>query len=189
MGQLTVAVVEERKDKLVEKLSTQYSLNQISMEEYERLIKYSQGIETEKELTIFEKIIEEHSLPEIKNDNLRDDNKKMSNKVPQEHFTLLSSKKTTGPLTRGNFTAILGEHKAVINGDDLINDRTVINVRVILGDIVIHVPENVCVINKVFPILADVSIANDLKNKGSQKKLIIKGNAILGEIKVKIRKS
>ena len=69
MGQLT-AVVEERKDKLVEKLSTQYSLSQISMEEYERLVKYSQEIETEKELTIFEKIIEEHSLPEEKNNNL-----------------------------------------------------------------------------------------------------------------------
>ena len=186
MGQL--AVVEERKDRLIEKLSTQYSLNQISIEEYERLLKFSQDIETDKELTIFEKIIEEHSLPEINSDNPRDDNKKMSKKAPQEHFTLLSSKKTTGPLTRGNFTAILGEHKAVINADDLINEKTVINVTAILGDIVIHVPEDVCVINRVFPILADVSIADDLKYKGGRKKLVIRGNAILGEIKVKIRK-
>jgi hypothetical protein len=49
--------IEDRKEKITEELSRQYSLNKISMEEYERLIEYSHKIETEKELMILEKIV------------------------------------------------------------------------------------------------------------------------------------
>ena len=181
-------MTEDRKNILIEKLSTQYSLSQISMEEYERLLKYSQDLETEKELSIFEKIIEEHSLPETKDDNIvyaiREHNKKH-----QKHFLLLSSKKTTGPLTNGNFTVILGDHKAIINEEDLISDETVINIKVVLGDIVIKVPKNVCVINEVFPLLAGVSVDDGLENTSGQKKVFIRGSVILGDVKVKIKKS
>jgi len=190
MGQLTPVqyTVEERKEKLTEKLSTQYSLNVISLEEYERLIKYSQDIETEKELKIFEKIIKEHDLPETKINSLNDDNKKMYAKMRQNNLTVLSSRKTTGPIAGGNFTTILGEHKIIINEEDLVKDKTVLNVMVLLGDMVIYVPEDVNVINKTFPVLADIKIADNLHNKSSQKKLVIRGNVILGDIKIKVKR-
>jgi len=189
MGQITPVqnTVEERKDLLVEKLSTQYSLNRISMEEYERLIKYSQDIETEKELKIFEKIIKEHDAPEIREDSEKDDKRSFS-RMYHNNFTLLSSRKTTGPITGGNFVTILGDHKIIIDEEDLKKDKTVLNVMVLLGDMVIHVPENVSVIVKAFPLLADIKVPDSLINKACQKKLVIKGNVLLGDIRVKIRK-
>lgn len=188
MGQIAPLIaVEERKEKLTEKLSTQYSLNLISMEEYERLIKYSQNIETDKELTILEKIIEEHNPPAENREADNNDARPVSG-GRQNHFTLLSSRKTTGPLTSGNYTTILGDHRLVIDESDLINDKTVLNVKVLLGDMVISVPENVNVISKVIPILADVSVSGSLKNKNCKKKLIIKGSVILGDVKVRVRR-
>ena len=59
---------------------------------------------------------------------------------------------------------------------------------VLLGDMVINVPENVNVIVKAIPVLADIKVSDSLKNKSNQKKLIIKGNILLGEIKVKTLK-
>jgi len=56
MDEITV-VFEERKNKIVKKMPTEYALNHMSLEEYERLIKYSSDIETERELQILEKII------------------------------------------------------------------------------------------------------------------------------------
>jgi hypothetical protein len=190
MGQIMTpaqSTVEERKEKLVEKLSTQYSLNHISMEEYERFIKYSQDIETEKELKIFEKIIKEHDAPEIK-DSSKNDNKRTLAGMNINNFTLLSSRKTTGPITGGNFVTILGDHKILIDEEDLIKDKTVLNVMVLLGDMVIHVPENVNVVVKAFPLLADIKVPDALNNKACQKKLVIRGNVILGDIRVKVRK-
>ena len=184
------SIVEDRKNALVEKLSTQYSLNRISMEEYERLIKYSQDIETDKELQIFEKIIEEHNSPQRMSEHQPDRESKDSSPEQsfQNHFTLLSSRKTTGALTGGNFINILGDHKIIINEEDLINDKTVLNVVVLLGGMVIHVPENVNVIVKAFPLLADIKTSDDLCNKDSRKKLIIEGAVILGDIKIRGKK-
>jgi len=50
------------------------------------------------------------------------------------------------------------------------------------------VPYNIRVINKAIPIFSSINVAERLKNKGYQKKLIINGSAIMAEIKVKIRK-
>ena len=185
LRQSSLKDVEDRKNELVEKLSTQYSLNQISMEEYERLIKYSQDIETEKELKIFEKIIKEHDAPDIKND---DDDDEMPARTHQSNFTIMSSRKTTGPIRSGNFVTIMGDHKIVINEEDLIKNKTVLNVFVLMGDMIIYVPENVSVFIKAFPLMADIIVPDALSSKADQKKLIINGAAIMSDIKVKIRK-
>ena len=180
MNHVTVTV-EERKNKLTDKLSTQYSLNHISLEEYERLISYSQNIETEKELVILEKIIEGHC-------KTNEPKPASTDNFPKNHFSILSSKKTSGPITTGNYMAILADHKIIITEDDLINDETLLNFMVVLGDVVIHVPETVSVISNAVPILADVSVDSRVKNTDSGKRLIITGSVILGDIKVKVKK-
>jgi len=193
MGEIFIppmqSTVEERKEKLVDKLSTQYSLNQISMEEYERLIKYSQNIETDKELIILEKLIEGHSNVETNDDYVEttepdwnSDNFSLSN------FTLLSSRKTTGAITSGNFTTILGEHRIIINEEDLLKEKTTLNLQVLLGNITIQIPDNVNIICRVIPILGEVSIPEKVKRRDYRKSIIITGNVLLGEVKVKIQK-
>ena len=52
---------DEEKEKLIQKLSEQYTLNIINMEEYERILEYINKIETKKEISIIEKIIFENS--------------------------------------------------------------------------------------------------------------------------------
>jgi hypothetical protein len=58
----------------------------------------------------------------------------------------------------------------------------------VLGDIVIHVPPNINIVNKIFPVLSDVAISDNICNKGGSKNLILTGNVVLGEIKVKIKR-
>jgi predicted membrane protein len=183
--------MEDRKEKITDRLSTVYSLNRISIEEYERLIKYSQDIETEKELQILENLINGYNT-EKKPENIFDikprENVTAVDNQPREQFTLLSSRKTTGPITSGNFSNILSAQKIIITEDDLINTNTTLNFSVILGEVIIHVPENVNVISKVMPILGEVSIANNVCESGGSKTLFITGNVILSEIKVKVKK-
>jgi len=196
MGQLAVTT-EERKEKLTEKLSTQYSLNRISIDEYERLIKYSQNIETDKELTILEKLIEGYETPHETNSSYNAGQDRRQdfyggnsniNESPQNHISILSSRNTTGQLTTGNFVNILSSHKVTIFEEDLINAETNLNFIVILGDVEIHVPESVNVINRAIPVLADIKIDDNVRNRGGRKDLIINGNVLLGDIKIKINK-
>jgi len=177
--------IENRKNKIVDELSTEYSLNRITIEEYERLIKYSQDIETEKELVIFEKIVKEHIAPVTQDSAPKNNKKELPAKIRQDCFTLLSSRKTTGPMSSGTFTTILGEHKLILTEDDLINDKTVLNVSVLLGEMIIQIPPNVSVINKTIPLLANVNSPDTGRN--NPKKIVIKGSVLLGEIKFKIK--
>jgi len=196
MGQI-ITTLEDRKEKITDKLSTEYSLNRISMEEYERLIKYSQTIETEKELQILEKLVDGYSAQETGQQSFNQGTSYNeyshenyyiggSNFGDKEHVTILSSRTTKGVITSGNFINILGEQKVIITEKDLINRDTTLNFVVLLGSVIIQVPENVNVICRAIPILGDVSVSD--KITGGGKNLIINGNVILGDIKVKVRK-
>jgi len=178
-----IETLDERKDKITEKLSSEYSLNHISLEEYERLIEYSHKIETEQEFRILEKIIEES-----KSARTADYEGTVSNNIKKEYTTILSSRQTTGPVTNGNFVNILGSHQIILKEEDLINRETVFNVTVLLGSIDISVPNNVEVINNAIPLLANVSINEDVGTGEAVKKLIINGSVILGTINVKRKK-
>jgi predicted membrane protein len=174
---------DDRKAVIIEKLSTAYSLNHVSLEEYERLVQYSHSIETDKELKTLEKIIDE-SYPSAAESG---ETVISVNGSEKNYFTLLSSRKTPGSALNGNsasFTCILGEHQINIDEDDLIKGETVLDVMVILGNIVVFVPENVNVICDVMPVLADISMKNNVKNKKGNKNLAIKGKVILGNIKI-----
>ncbi|MDR0323246.1 MAG: cell wall-active antibiotics response protein [Treponema sp.] len=173
-------VINERKNKLVEKLSSEYALNHISMEEYERLIEYSQKVETDKELKILEKLIDENTS--VETNTRREIN---IGNIEKNYFTFLSSRKTTGPIVSANISNVLGDHKIYLNEDDLIEDETTLNISSVLGSVVIYLPDNVEVVCRVIPILGDVTIKDQFRNKGSRKKLILNGSVILGDLKVK----
>jgi len=182
---------EERKEKITDKLSTQYSLSRISIEEYERLIKYSREIETEKELTILEQIVDGYQTEEKTNNDSKTsyyEEKKTYADAQKEHMAFLTSKKNSGVIKSGNYVNILSDHKIIINTEDLINDETVLNFSAILGNVTMNVPENVDVVNNALTILSDVSIADNVSMGGNRKKIIIMGNFILSGLKIKIKK-
>jgi hypothetical protein len=179
---------DEEKSKLTEKLSQQYSHNKISLEEYERLIEYIHKTETGKELAIVEKIIEENdsiNSIEINEKKIDKNDKRIKN-----HYTILSSQKTSGSIINetDKFISILGDNHIAINDNDLRENETIVHINSILGETVIHVSENIIVINKATPILGGVWIDEKIDNRelDGKKKLIIYGNAILGNITVKI---
>jgi len=193
MGNL-VLTAEERKNRLADMLSTQYSHNNITLEEYERLVKYSQNVETDKELLILEKLIEGHETVEVKKEDKifpgsrpETRNDYPADSCQQNYFNLLSSRKTTGPITGGNIMNVLGEHKIIITEDDLINDNTTINIMSLLGSVIIQVSDNINVDIRVIPILGEASAPDKIRNKNFRKSLVITGNVILGDVKVKIK--
>ncbi|MDR1443448.1 MAG: hypothetical protein LBI94_01075 [Treponema sp.] len=164
---------EHKKEKLIEELSRQYSLDTISLDEYERLVDYAHKIETEKELTFFEKIVHENS-------------RKAAGRRRNE-YTILSSRKTTGLRLEEvkKIISILGDNHIIISGDDLTKAETVIHVFAVLGEIVIHVPAGISVVNRVMPVVGGVFGGGESGNSGGGKKLIIEGEVILGNITVK----
>jgi len=175
-------IIEDKKSKIIDRLSSEYSHNNISLEEYERLIEYCHKIETDKELVILEKIIEGNNSVPKNSEQIKSYDNDAGN-----YSTILSSRKITGSLMSGNFVNILGETKIYLNEEDLIENETVLNVFVVLGEIKIFVPENVDVICNVFPILGDASVRENSRNIGNNKKLRVTGNVILGEIKIKTK--
>jgi hypothetical protein len=180
--------VEDKKEKITEELSRQYSLNKISLEEYERLIEYAHKIETERELTILEKIVNENSVTTVYKDISKE---KTNNAHTRNEYTILSSRKTPGSILNeinGKIITILGDNHIIINDEDLVKDETFIDVVVILDDVVIHTPKNITVINKAVPVLGGIFENGKNKNTNQGKKLIITGKVILGNITIKQRK-
>ena len=121
-----VEIKETRKNQIIEKLSTYYSLNYMSLEEYERLIAYSNNIETDKELDILENIIEgTRSQSGMKNDDSEPSYQSLENQ--REYYTILSSRKTSGSILKKEnvkLINILGEHQIILGDDDLVRRET-----------------------------------------------------------------
>ena len=186
-----VEIKETRKNQIIEKPSTYYSLNYMSLEEYERLIAYSNNIETDKELDILENIIEgTRSQSGMKNDDSEPSYQSLENQ--REYYTILSSRKTSGSILKKEnvkLINILGEHQIILGDDDLVRRETAVDVMVLLGSVIIYVPENVEVICRAIPLLGEIKTKDNVENKGKDKKLIITGNVILGNITIKRQKN
>jgi hypothetical protein len=194
--------LEARKNLAIEALSGQFSRNALPMAEYERLVEYINKAESERELTIIEKIVDEtalyagHDPAAFRDDSfdsgddlrpgLNGDGMKFS-------FTLLSSRETTGDMLRHNqntFVTILGNNTITINEGELPPGRTVLDVINILGETKITVPPGVAVTIKAVPIAGAVSLGRGVETRrtpgGSE--LVITGAALLGNITVRLRK-
>ena len=186
--------LEQRKNKVIEELSIQFSQNELPMEEYERLVEYINKAETEREIAIIEKISRENSLYAGRSHDDQDEKPQESRRktVSGEDKTsvaLLSTRHLSGEYFSGrshSLYTLLGSHVIEIDEDDLPRGRTEITVLSLLGDVKIRVPPNVKVKINAIPILGEAKVVRGMEsiNKNSPE-LIINGTAILSSIKVK----
>ena len=194
-------IVDERKEKAIENLSTSYAKNKLPLEEYERLVEYINKIESERELVVVEKIVGEYAVEQSeekpKDASVYDDDDDYR-PVYDSHqpytgsnLTVLSTRTFSGPLKSGvQFVSILGSEQINIRKSDLGKKRTVINVVSVLGDSAICVEPGIRVKNRAIPILGNVDINQKVERQAQngEPELIISGAALLGNISVTLLK-
>ncbi|GHU75300.1 hypothetical protein FACS189461_1300 [Spirochaetia bacterium] len=171
---------EEEKDKLTQKLSEQYAKSTVTMEEYERILEYINKIETKKEITIIEKIIDENSANNSEVTLLQ-------TAVPQtaeEHTSVFSWRASTVKATNEKYITVFGAHQII--ADDLPKGRTVIDVETTFGLTEIIVPKNVKITTNVKSIFSGIFMhgeAGETETGGPE--LYINGKAVFSDITIK----
>jgi len=189
-------IIEERKEKAIENLSTSYAKNRLPLEEYERLVEYINKIESERELMVVEKIVAEYDGNEAQTKPVYDDDgeKYYSNfqhSSSNSNLTILSSRILSGPLKSGSsFVSILGSCHIKVRKSDLGKKQTFLDVVTILGDCVISVESGIRISNRAIPILGGSWTDQDVDRQAGngEPELVISGTALLGNITVKLLK-
>jgi len=188
-------LVEERKEKAIESLSTSYAKNRLPLEEYERLVEYINKIESERELIVVEKMVAEYGGSEkpVEPAAVYEDEDELSlfgyNHSSGSTLAILSTRIISGPLKSGSqFVNILGSYRIKIRKEDLSKRHNVLSVATILGDCVIYVESGIRVINRTFPILGSSEIDKKVNREAREggPELVISGAVLLGDIKVKL---
>jgi hypothetical protein len=177
--------MEEEKDKLTQKLSDQYSRNIIDMEEYERILEYINKIETGKEVSIIQKIVQENV-----NDNaltITGNDEIIMPKTNEKHLSMFSWRTSNVRPLNGNggkYVSVFGANQIIV--DKLPRGRTVINVSSIFGLTEIIVSKNIRIINKAAPIFSGIFSPQEI-NQGDEDlpELYIVGKAVFGNITIK----
>ena len=175
--------LDEEKEKLFDKLSEQYSKNIINIEEYERIVEYVNKIETNSELIIIERVIDEN--------NRRNNDISMipHNKNYEKHPAVFSWKSTNLKSYNGNggkYLSLFGTNRIII--DNLPKGKTVINVDSIFGLTEIVLPKNIKIINNIVPVFSGIFIPDETnENESDIPELYITGKAVFGNITI-IRK-
>ena len=195
-------LVEERKDKAIENLSTSFAKNKLPLEEYERLVEYINKIESERELIVVEKIVAEYGqsgepsgdysegkeFPAENSDEYDREPAHYQHYSSFNNLAILSSRTISGPLKSGaQFVSLLGSSEIKVRKTDLTKKRTVLNVVSILGENVIHVEPGIRVVNNAVPLLGGAWIDKKVNREADDRcpELIISGAAILGNVTVK----
>jgi hypothetical protein len=198
MPQPLKVLIEERKEKAIENLSTSFAKDRLPLEEYERLVEYINKIESERELMVVEKIVAEYGGKEEPEKPVYDDedmpdyhSSHFQSSNTNSNLTILSSRNLSGPLKSGSsFVSILGSCNVKVRKSDLGKKRTSLDVVTILGDCVIQVESGIRVSNRTVPILGgswtDQNV--DKAAREGEPELVISGAALLGNITVKLIK-
>jgi len=192
-------IIEERKDKAVVNLSDSFAKNRLPLEEYERLVEYINKIESERELVVVEKIVAEYGgnnaqKPAAEDDDDDDDEDEpvhYRRQSSRDNMTLLSSRTISGPLKSGSrFTSVLGSTEIKIRKEDLAKRSTVLNVVSVLGENVFFVEPGIRVINNVIPVLGGAWTDRKVTKQAEdgEPELVINGQALLGNVTVKLLK-
>jgi len=199
MPQPLKVIIEERKEKAIENLSTCYAKDRLPLEEYERLVEYINKIESERELIVVEKIVAEYGGKETPEKPVYDDDDDMpdyysshfQNSTANSNLTLLSTRTFSGPLKSGSqFVSILGSCHVKVRKSDLSKKRIVLDAVSILGDCVISVESGIRVSNRAVALLGAVWTDHKVDEKASDEdpEIVISGSALLGNITVKLLK-
>jgi len=178
--------LDDERDKLIKKLSEQYSQNIINITEYERILEYINKIETQKEIIIIGKIIQENMVEEQELSNTKI-NEIIIPKINERHLSMFSwrtsnVKSINGSI--GNFISLFGANKIIL--DSLPKGKTILNVSSIFGLTEIIILNNVKIINKIAPIFSGIYIPNIINEKNEEiPELYIVGKVVFGNITVK----
>jgi hypothetical protein len=207
-----MAQIEERKTRAIEVLSIQFSKDALPVEEYERLVEYIHRVESERELVIVEKIIDETARyagteadldPEDSRGGRRGDDVFRSTafrvggyRSPGEvsiRPAILSSRETAGDALRQEhslFLSLLGTNVIDIQEGDLPPGQTVLDTVAILGETKILVPPGLTVSMRAVPIMGEARAGRGIEAQRlpGAPELVITGCALLGSIVVKVRK-
>jgi hypothetical protein len=193
-------IIEERKEKAIDKLSDSYARNRLPLEEYERLVEYINKIESERELVVVEKIVAEYDSSGAK-PAYEDDDEDEDDTVYNPHYgdrgisgsnlTVLSTRTFQGPIKSGTqFMSLLGSGQIKIRKADLSKRRTSLNIVAILGDFSVFVEPGINVINNAVPVLGTADVNHKVAKMAApgEPELVISGTALLGTISVKLLK-
>jgi hypothetical protein len=199
MPQPLKVLIEERKDKAIENLSTSYAKDRLPLEEYERLVEYINKIESERELMVIEKIVAEYGGKETPEKPVYSDVEDeldhyfdhFLDSTANSNLTLLSTRTFSGPVKTGSqFVSILGSAQIKVRKSDLSKKRTVLDIVSFLGDCTVFVEGGIRVINRAIPILGNTETNHkvDLAVKNGEPELVISGAALLGNITIRLLK-
>lgn len=154
------------------------------MEEYERLLEYINKIETGKEISIIERVIQEAGT---RSDELAQNNEITIPKTREKHLSMFAWRTANIKPVNGNagrFTSVFGANRIII--DSLPAGRTVLNVNAIFGLVEIVIPKNVKITNKAATVFAGIFTPNEINKKDKAlPELYITGKAVFGNITVK----
>jgi hypothetical protein len=174
------------KEKLTQNLSEQYSQDIINIEEYERILEYINKIETKKEISIIEKIIQENNA-NYKELTITQRNKITIPETKEKHLSMFSWRTSNVKPINGNggkYISLFGTNRIIV--DNLPEGRTVIDVKSIFGLTEIIVSNNVKIITKIAPIFSGVFSPNKINNEEKElPELYIIGKAIFGNVTIK----
>jgi hypothetical protein len=204
----------ERKNIAIEKLSVQFSRNAMSMEEYERLVDYIQKAESERELTIIEKIvgesaacsgIEDEAIPPKPGAGYSNET---SQRRDSAHYTFtgmfgaegadvtfMSSREISGASLVGkrrSFLSFLGSVSITIEERQLPPGKTIVNAVSLLGSIIITAPPSVKITMEANAVLGTAVIERGTgvmeTLRSDAPELVVTGGAFMGSLIVEIRK-
>ena len=185
------ARIEERKNQAIESLSAQFSQNVLPLEEYERLVEYINRVESERELAIVDKIVNETALyagnpatmsaPVSTTPVTADDGK------PKLDLALFSNREISGDTLnrRRSFMALFGNTIITIRDGELPVGRTVLHVNAVFGNVTIKVPPSLAVSMEAVTYLGNAVLRSQGQRLPNSPELVITGGAYLGNIEVK----
>jgi hypothetical protein len=179
--------LDEEKDKLAKELAEHYAQNIINMEEYERILEYINKLETKKEISIIENIIQANNVAPNNELTVTQNNEVIIPETKEKHLSFFSWRSSNVTPVNGNggkYISVFGANRIIV--DNLPRGRTVLNVNSIFGLTEIIVSGNIKIINKAVQIFSGIYTPNKINKEDEDlPELYIVGKAIFGNITVK----
>jgi hypothetical protein len=181
-----MADIEFEKNRLTEKLSDHYSRNVITLDEYERLLDYINKIETSKEISIANNMLQVYRPAEPPEPDTSFGIFDLFKRQTEKYETIFSSR-TINVESRngrgGKFSVVFGSNTIIV--DNLPPGKTVINIECVFGSIEILIHQNVRIVNKITPLFSSVDSPRDRYIDEYLPELHLKGEAVFGNVTIK----
>ncbi|MCL1960140.1 MAG: hypothetical protein FWF68_11140 [Spirochaetes bacterium] len=181
-----MADIEYEKNRLTEKLSDQYSRNVITLDEYERLLDYTSKIETTKEISIANKMLQFYRPAEPPEPDTSSGVFDLFKKQTENYDTIFSNRTiNVSPKNGigGKFSVVFGTNKIIV--DNLPPGKTVINIECVFGSVEVLIRQNVKIVNSITPVFSSIDSPSDKYIDEYLPELHLKGESVFGNITIK----